>query len=252
MMNMSIYELFMEESLTDIFVMTRFTCGHSSGYSEYSFYEDEEDDWESFADYIKASYENRRLDRYSDHKIMGTVLYLYIDKNTKCKKCISSETTIFCDEQKKPVGFEHVVIYRGLNAYYGDDNKQKMISLFEDMLNNKDKQICCSTHILGDMGVILTGEVLLASNIDLHSMVQGNRRYFMKTPERMEHIIYNAKDLKPNGQNKNDEIVMRNVTIKCIWLDHNACEAAKEAAEYLAAKHNLTIKIVKTSKRFAR
>ena len=251
-MSKRVYELFIEESLTDIFVMTRFTCGHSSGYSEYSFYEDEEDEWESMADYIKASYKNRRLDRYSGYEIMGTTLYLYIDKDTKCKKCINNETTIFCDEQRKPVGFEHVVIYRGLNAYYGDDNKQSMINLFEEMLNDKERQICCSTHILGDMGVILTGEILLASNIDLHSMVQGKRRYFMKTPERMEHIIYDARDLKPNGQNKNDEIVMRNVTIKCIWLDHNACEAAVEAANYLAKKYNMEIIRVATSKRFAR
>jgi hypothetical protein len=143
------------------------------------------------------------------------------------------------------------VIYRGLNAYYGDDNKHEMIRLYEEMLTNKERQVCCSTHVLGDMGVILTGEVLYISNIDLHSMEQGNRRYFMGK-DKLEHVVYDARELKGNDKNLNDEIVMRNVNIEKIWLDYDACEEAVEAAKYLAHKYNVKIVRVRTSKRFAR
>lgn len=249
---MNIYEMFMNNGLEDIFVMTRFTCGHSCGYSESMFFEDEEDEWNNIGEYIANSYSNKTTDMYSSYEIIGTILYLYIDKTTMCSKCIGRNNTIYCDDpQYRPTHTEVLTIYRGLNAYYGDDDKYKMIRLFEEMITNKEKQICCSTHILGDMGVTLTGEVLYISNIDLHSMKQGNRRYYMGR-DKLEHVVYDARELKGNNKNLNDEIVMRNVNIENIWLDYNACEAAVEAAKHLAHKYNVKIIRVRTSKRFAR
>ena len=70
--------------------------------------------------------------------------------------------------------------------------------------------------------------------------------------DKLGHVIYDARELKGNDENLDDEIVMRNVNIENIWLDYNACEAAVEAAKHLAHKYNVKVIRVRTSKRFAR
>jgi hypothetical protein len=153
------------------------------------------------------------------------------------------ETKIYCNEMPRPIGFENVTIYRGLNAYYGKSTFDSIFNAFIDLIDNPMKQVCCSTHTIGDIGVVLEGDVIMASNMDLQSKMdeETNRRYYIPDGIREEHIIYDAKDLEDNNYGINDEIIMENVKVKAIWLSYSCDDLSLFVAEHISKVYGLKI-----------
>ena len=156
-------------------------------------------------------------------------------------------TKVYCDTCEKPIGFDNVVLYRGLNAYYGKSTFDSIFNSFKELIDNPNDQVCCSTNTIGDIGVVIEGDVIMASNMDLQSRrdKENNRRYFVPDGIREEHIIYDAKDLKENGYGINDEIIVKNIRIKAIWLSYSCDDLSLFVAEYIAEMYGLKIIDVK-------
>ena len=150
---------------------------------------------------------------------------------------------VYCDECVRPTGFDNVTLYHGFNAFFrGKPYEYK----FNTLMNNPHRQICTSTKYLGMLGVIVEGDILMASSYDLCSAVEKdtNRRYFH--PRDMKHLVkdYSELELHEDDEEENNEIVITNVKIKGIWITEDANNAIKEIASKLSKEYNMPLTIV--------
>ena len=148
---------------------------------------------------------------------------------------------IYCDEINKEVkGFENVVLYHGFNAFF---KSRPIIDSFKDILAHPEYQICSSTKWLGLIGVVVEGDILVASSYDLTSGIdrENNRRYFDK--KQLSDLVYDYADLELHidDDEENNEIVITNVKIKGVWVTSDASNKHKEFAKKLAEKYNLPL-----------
>ena len=148
---------------------------------------------------------------------------------------------IYCDEINKEVkGFEDVVLYHGFNAFF---KSRPIIESFKDLLENPSYQICTSTKWLGLIGVVVEGDILVASSYDLTSGIdrENNRRYFDE--KQLSDLVYDYADLELHidDDEENNEIVITNVKIKGVWVTSDASNKHKEFAKKLAEKYNLPL-----------
>lgn len=163
------------------------------------------------------------------------VVYEIVD--TFCPKCNQKLNRVFCDSLPKPVGFDSVVIYHGIAAFNTDflDTVSDYYSRITDILRNQDWEICCSTKPIGDIGIVVKGDVICASNADLFTEIDlaSGRRYFDKSRYRASHLIFNAKDLD-NSIWSHDEIVSRKNSATAVWVYSKACKKIKQYGQYIA------------------
>ena len=150
---------------------------------------------------------------------------------------------IYCDTIRKPEGFEGVELFHGFNAFHtGKPFEYK----FNTLMSNPQRQICTSTKYLGFMGVIVEGDILMASSYDLCSCVEKgtNRRYF--DDGDMEYIVYHYEDLElhEDDNEENNEIIVTNVKIKAIWVTSDAPSKIKVIAERLSKINNIPLIMV--------
>ena len=148
---------------------------------------------------------------------------------------------IYCDEINKEVkGFEDVTLYHGFNAFF---KSRPIIESFKDLLANPSYQICTSTKGLGLIGVVIEGDILVASSYDLTSGIdrENNRRYFDDV--QLNDLVYDYADLELHidDDEENNEIVITNVKIKGVWVTSDASNKHKEFAKKLAEKYNLPL-----------
>lgn len=148
---------------------------------------------------------------------------------------------IYCDEINKEVkGFENVVLYHGFNAFF---KSRPIIDSFKDILAHPEYQICSSTKWLGLIGVVVEGDILVASSYDLTSGIdrENNRRYFDE--KQLSDLVYDYADLELHidDDEENNEIVITNVKIKGVWVTSDASNKHKEFAKKLAEKYNLPL-----------
>ena len=148
---------------------------------------------------------------------------------------------IYCDEINKEVkGFENVVLYHGFNAFF---KSRPIIDSFKDILAHPEYQICSSTKWLGLIGVVVEGDILVASSYDLTSGIdrENNRRYFDE--KQLSDLVYDYADLElhEDDDEENNEIVITNVKIKGVWVTSDASNKHKEFAKKLAEKYNLPL-----------
>ena len=148
---------------------------------------------------------------------------------------------IYCDEINKEVkGFEDVVLYHGFNAFF---KSRPIIDSFKDILAHPEYQICSSTKWLGLIGVVVEGDILVASSYDLTSGIdrENNRRYFDE--KQLSDLVYDYADLELHidDDEENNEIVITNVKIKGVWVTSDASNKHKEFAKKLAEKYNLPL-----------
>ena len=148
---------------------------------------------------------------------------------------------IYCDTMTRPEGFDNVTLYHGFNAFFVTKSYKQC---FYDLMNHPEWQICTSTKYLGMIGVVVTGDVLMASSYDLFSGIDeenNNRRFFDKND--MDSIVYNYEDLElhEDDDDENNEIVVQNTKIKAIWVTEDANNKIREIASELSEKTNLPI-----------
>ena len=139
---------------------------------------------------------------------------------------------IYCDEIKTTVtGFENVVLYHGFNAFF---KSRPIIESFKDLLENPSYQICTSTKWLGLIGVVVEGDILVASSYDLTSGIDE---------KQLDDLVYDYADLELHidDDEENNEIVITNVKIKGVWVTSDASNKHKEFAKKLAEKYNLPL-----------
>ena len=148
---------------------------------------------------------------------------------------------IYCDEINKEVkGFENVMLYHGFNAFF---KSRPIIDSFKDILAHPEYQICSSTKWLGLIGVVVEGDILVASSYDLTSGIdrENNRRYFDE--KQLGDLVYDYADLElhEDDDEENNEIIITNVKIKGVWVTSDASNKHKEFAKKLAEKYNLPL-----------
>lgn len=148
---------------------------------------------------------------------------------------------IYCDEINKEVkGFENVMLFHGFNAFF---KSRPIIDSFKDILAHPEYQICSSTKWLGLIGVVVEGDILVASNYDLTSGIdrENNRRYFDE--KQLSDLVYDYADLElhEDDDEENNEIIITNVKIKGVWVTSDASNKHKEFAKKLAEKYNLPL-----------
>ncbi len=153
---------------------------------------------------------------------------------------MSKNRKMYCDECVRPTGFDNVTLYHGFNAFFtGKPYEYK----FNTLMNHPERQICTSTKYLGLMGVIVTGDVLMASSYDLCSSVETdtNRRWF--DTRDIDNLVSDYADLElhEDDDEENNEIVVTNVKIKAIWVTSDANNSLRQLAVKLSKEYNLPI-----------
>jgi hypothetical protein len=148
---------------------------------------------------------------------------------------------IYCDEIKTTVtGFENVKLYHGFGAFF---SKKPIAKCFEDLMMHSEWEICTSTKWLGMIGVIVTGDILLASSFDLFSGIdrENGKRFF--DSKQLQDLVYDYKDLvlHEDDPDENNEIVLRNTKVNAIWVTSDASNGHRAIAKKLADKYNLPI-----------
>ena len=146
---------------------------------------------------------------------------------------------IYCDTITREVkGFEEVVLYHGINTFFVSRPYQ---TCFNTILKNKNIQLCTSTKHLGFIGVTVKGDILIASNIDLFSGLDGYRRYFDE--KDIDNLVYDYNDLElhEDDNEENNEIVVTNQEITGIWISSDAPDNLRTLAEKWAKEHNLPL-----------
>jgi hypothetical protein len=180
------------------------------------------------------------LDEYDRTEIVDNNLVLINEPVEKCDDCRFGKT--YMKDMPRPIGFEDVYKMHGIMAY-GRDNTDFFAAKehLHKVLNNPGYETCCSTEAIGNVGVVLEGDVILASNCDLGSKVDEGGRYFYADTEDASYIIYNADDLTFGTNGMNDEIVTINNKIKSVWYKEHSNNKEKQFAKELAEYYNVPL-----------
>lgn len=169
---------------------------------------------------------------------MEDMSWLYEDEDDYIEK-------VYADELEAPAGFEYIKLQHGLMAFSGCVTNDALISNFETVMNHHEYQLCTSTTRIGQIGVTLTGKVLVAANIDIASVIgENNRRYFYMDDRIKANIVKHIDDLELFGDQHNELIVVDH-TVKAIWIKDYAENELKELADKLAKQYDLPLVVVK-------
>ena len=235
----TIFDYYLENKLTNVISVTVYKCGCKKELNHKELWE-EYPCKETFEEEIKFTYGANFLNEYK-LEIKGNTLYVYDEINDYCIECRAKR--FYCDESPRPVGFEHVVKYHGLNAYYCDGEYESIINNLKTIMDHPEYEICCSTDTIGGIGIVVNGDVTMASNHDLNTGIdrETNRRYYHKSKFNDRYIIYDAKDLKDNELGNNNEIIVKNIKAEAIWLTDKATDEEVNAAFELSDLYDLDI-----------
>lgn len=178
--------------------------------------------------------DNPDIEDYPDEPLACMVT---VSKGDLCPSCTRKMQRVYCDEGKRPVGFDDIPLYHGIHAYCVDSMKpniEELMSRVDGIILHQEWQICCSTKHLGPIGVEIKGEVLCASNADLFTEVGDNgRRYYNAHRYRASHVIYDAKDLDPTVWS-HDEIVTHKNTIVSVWVKKGSSDDIRSYGQVIA------------------
>ena len=247
-MNTMIEDLLLDEYVNDVILVTVYKCGHESKY--YATYDDSILE-KHLGEFVK--YEIVEDYKITKKMISDKAILVYQEVEYRCASCWSwEEIRMYCDELPKPIGFDKVTKYHGLAAFSGADTMLLVLNNLKTINEHPEYQICCSTKALGDIGVVIEGDTLVASNVDLWTYIdpeKDNRRYFLYKDglknQRANGIIYNASELDDTLWD-HSEIVTENNKIAYILLkethkyDNKELELLKDTANKL----NIEIKMI--------
>jgi hypothetical protein len=165
-----------------------------------------------------------------------TEIHVFNNLKTKCDIC--APAVQYCDELPKPIGFDNRYYFHGTMAYNHCTIEEAMQRIL-DVKDNPSWQICCSTRHLGPCGIIVKGDVIAVSNIDLCSDIDDNgRRYYDARHWRANSMVYSLKDID-NTKWHHNEIIVKDHYIAALWVSRDAPIAVITAIEDLAKKLNL-------------
>ena len=159
--------------------------------------------------------------------------------NKYCQACTEKLTRdyVYCDELDKPEGFESVTLYHGIAAYNAEDmsSPSDYTGRVYDIIRNPEWQICCSTRPIGDIGIVVKGDVLCASNVDLYTDIEPDtgRRYLLKCNYGYKFMVSHADELD-SSKWSHDEVVTRHSTVRYVWVSSSASETIKKYGQFMA------------------
>ena len=238
MIKTTVYEMFMQGGYETIVEMSMYSCGCDNIRLPLdNYYESIDGTVEKFLeDYLVYKY----VEEYDIVETTEKSLILVIKLENKCTDCKYGKT--YMKNMPRPVGFEDVMLFHGILAYQREsDDFEGARRHLEKVLTIPTYETCCSTEPIGNVGAVLEGTVILASNCDLGSKTDEKGRYFMKQYEEANYIIYDADYLTFGTDGMNDEIVTIENKIKAIWVKDNANNTEKAYAEELAAYYNVEL-----------
>ena len=165
-----------------------------------------------------------------------TEIHVFNHLDTKCDTC--APPVQYCDELPKPIGFDNRYYFHGTMAYRHCTLEESMQRIL-DVKDNSSWQICCSTRPLGPCGIMVKGDVIAVSNIDLCSEIDENgRRYYDARHWRANSMVYHLKDID-NTKWHHNEIVVRDHYVAILWVKEDAPTEVVTAIDDLAKKLNL-------------
>ena len=163
-------------------------------------------------------------------------VHVFVDLDYKCDTC--APPVQYCDELPKPIGFDNRHYFHGVMAYNHctiEESVQRAI----DIKDNSSWQICCSTRPLGTWGVMVKGDVITVSNIDLCSSIdEHGRRYFDARHWRANSIVFSLSEID-NTKWHHNEIVVRDHKVTHLWVREDASTDVLDIVSDLAKKLNV-------------
>lgn len=215
--------------LSFIYVYQIYSCGHEDYFGSF----DLEDFKAIFGD------EDISYSIYIDDDNTLDCIDVKVWMDDECDECMYQEDDhrIYCDECIPPTGFEKVTKYHGIAAYNvaGLDTVGDYLVRFQSINANPEWQICCSSRPIGNIGAVIDGDVLCASNMDLYTDIDpdNGRRYFDGSRYRATHLVSDASELDSTVWS-HDEIVTHNNSIRYIWVYDQASDTIKNYGKFLA------------------
>lgn len=233
-MKKTIVNLFLEGQYKEIINMTLFECGCDKVELPLVDYYEPIDG--SIEEYLEDIYEDKTEDDY-EIETTSTSLIL-ITRTGKCTDCALGKT--YVKDMPRPTGdFDSIDKYHGILAYMRSDMLAAKNHLHK-VLTDSNYETCTSTEPLGNVGVILQGTVLCASNMDLCSKTDSNGR-FIYMHEVEQYIIYDAQDMSFGTDGMNDELITKDNTLVSVWYKEHATNEEKELAKELADYYNVPL-----------
>ena len=233
-MKKTIVNLFLEGQFKEIVDMTLYECGCDKVELPLADYYEPIDG--SIEEYLEDIYEDKTEDDY-EIETTSTSLIL-ITRTDKCNDCKLGKT--YVKDMPRPTGdFDSIDKYHGILAYMRSDMLAAKNHLHK-VLTDSNYETCTSTEPLGNVGVILQGTVLCASNMDLCSKTDSNGR-FIYIHEVEQYIIYDAQDMSFGTDGMNDELITKDNTLVSVWYKEHATNEEKELAKELADYYNVPL-----------
>ena len=103
----------------------------------------------------------------------------------------------------------------GLLAFNNGDPVKNLASL----LNHSEWEICCSfdEQYIGPVGISVTGEAKVVSNMDLFSEIEDEGRYFDTTSYRANYLINSPEEIDRSVCDHGEAIVT-NIEVTKVWV----------------------------------
>lgn len=135
-------------------------------------------------------------------------------------------------------GFDVLTFNHSFDAY-SDYSINEIINMIDNM--NSDWEICTTfdKQYIGRIGIKVKGEVLVASNWDLHSLIEEDGHRYIDEMYA-DNIIDNIEDINIHGL-ANSEVIVRNYTICGVWIEENYYIDHMDELSVLEDKYEITI-----------
>lgn len=119
----------------------------------------------------------------------------------------------------------------------------------EGIIKNPNWEICCSLHNenIGWCGIYVTGEVIMASRIDMYTEKgdNGSRLCSSKYIPFIDEYDYEDEIKGNNKLHTHCEIVIRKCIVKGFWVKEHCYQAVKDDMYELAGRLGVKLKVIK-------
>ncbi len=222
----------------DLVEMTIYTCEHKHIDTPLRYFDPTIDG--TLDEYCADWCLHEHIEDYGRIEIVNNKLVVIDLPECQCEACKLGKTYA-CD---LPVltSFNGMEFKHGILAYQRDETdfaagKEHL----HKVLTIPGYETCCSTECIGKIGVILTGDVKVASNCDLGSEVDSKGRYYHANSPDAQYIIHNRNEMTYGTDGLNDEFITVNNKLVAIWCKEHASNIEKAFARELAEHYNVEL-----------
>ena len=98
-------------------------------------------------------------------------------------------------------------------------NNGNPVSNLSSLLKHTEWEICCSfdEQYIGPVGISVTGEAKVVSNMDLFSEIEDEGRYFDTTSYRANYLINSPEEIDRSVCDHGEAIVT-NIEVTKVWV----------------------------------